>query len=67
MTYSLVTGLFMRYYIWAMLCINLYRLTQFTDDCKISHNLVAQGKSMISKTYPREKIDHMIGKDKNYK
>ena len=43
------------------------KIGQFTDDCKISHHLVAQGKIMISITYLREKIDHMIRKHKNYK
>ena len=61
-----------------MLCINPYVINkpitcfnsftaQFTDDCKISHHLIAQGKIMISITYLREKIDHMIRKHKNYK
>ena len=47
-------------------CFNAFT-AQFTDDCKISHHLIAQGKIMISITYLREKIDHMIRKHKNYK
>ena len=70
MTYS---ACYWTFYTILYICNAMYKSisacfqTQFTDDCRISHHLVPQGKNMIDIAYPREKIDHMIRKHKNYK